>query len=71
MIKAPAEQICGSGVLTSEKSMAAAVAVLLFCRSPIAGMKQSQHHVVCLLAFLVLDLLSAKWPDSPRHAEVD
>lgn len=44
MIKAPAEEICGSGVSTSEKSMAAAVAAPAVPQGSGAGMWHSQQH---------------------------
>lgn len=46
MIKAPAEEICGSGVSTSEKSMAAAVAAP---QGSGAGMWHSPSLPSCLL----------------------
>lgn len=44
VIKAPAEEICGSGVSTSEKSMAAAVAAPAVPQGSGAGMWHSQQH---------------------------
>lgn len=44
VIKAPAEEICGSGVSTSEKSMAAAVAAPAVPQGSGAGMWHSQQR---------------------------
>lgn len=72
VIKAPAEQICGSGVSTSEKSMAAAVAVLAVLQGlPLQECSKASSTSVSLSPFFILYLLSAKWPDSPRFTEVD
>lgn len=43
VIKPLAEQICGSRISTPGKSMAAAVAKLLFAGAPTAGMQAAQQ----------------------------
>lgn len=61
VIKAPAEQICGSGVSTSEKSMAAAVAVLAVLQGlPLQECSKASSTSVSLSPFFILYLLSAK-----------
>lgn len=71
VIKAPAEWICGSGVSTSEKSMAAAVATLAVPHAlPLQECSKASGASVCCPLF-ILYLLSAEEPDPPRFTEVD
>lgn len=64
VIKAPAEQICGSGVSTSEKSMAAAVAVLAVLQGlPLQECsKASSTFLLFLLSALYLGSIPAVRP---------
>lgn len=66
VIKAPAEEICGSGVSTSEKSMAAAAVP----QGSGAGMWHSQQHFP-LSSCSILCLLPASQPHSPTFTELD
>lgn len=71
MIKAPAEWICGSGVSTSEKSMAAAVAALAVLHGlPLQECSKASGASFCCPLF-ILYLLSTEQPDSPSFTEVD
>ena len=73
MIKPLAEQICGSRISTPGKSMAAAVAELLFEGAPTAGMPAAQHSFFSLLFTSAAPSASTQRvrPTSRDFAEVD